>query len=56
MALNVFVTGDRNLVFEQNITGLRLAIVVLSTNNGPIIKKYVPRILARIALFLVRFS
>jgi len=33
----VFVTGDRSLADEQNLTGRRLAIVALSTNNWPII-------------------
>jgi predicted nuclease of predicted toxin-antitoxin system len=31
--IEVFVTGDRSLVYEQNLTGRRLAIVALSTNN-----------------------
>ena len=29
----VFVTGDQTLVYEQNLTGRRLAIVALSANN-----------------------
>jgi len=45
---DVFVTGDRSLVHEQNITGRRLAIVALSTNNWPIVKNHVPQILAAI--------
>jgi len=36
--IDVFVTGDRSLVDEQNLTGRRLAIVSLSTNNWPIIE------------------
>ena len=27
---DVFITGDRNLSFQQNIAGLRLAVIVLS--------------------------
>jgi predicted nuclease of predicted toxin-antitoxin system len=46
--LEVFVTGDQSLVYEQNLTGLRLAIVALSTNNWPIIKNHIPQILAAI--------
>jgi hypothetical protein len=46
--IEVFVTGDRSLVYEQNLTGRRLAIVALSTNNWPIIKNYFPQILAAI--------
>lgn len=46
--IDVFVTGDRSLAYEQNFTGRQLAIVVLSTNNWPIIKNYVSQILAAI--------
>jgi predicted nuclease of predicted toxin-antitoxin system len=44
----VFLTGDQNLAYQQNLTGRRLAIVSLSTNNWPIIKNYVPKIFAAI--------
>jgi hypothetical protein len=46
--IDVFITGDRSLVYEQNLTGRRLAIVALSANNWPIVKNYVPQILAAI--------
>jgi hypothetical protein len=46
--IEVFVTGDRSLVYEQNLTGRRLAIVALSTNNWPIVKNHLPQILAAI--------
>jgi hypothetical protein len=46
--IDVFITGDRSLVHEQNLAGCRLAIVALSTNNWPIVRNYVSRILAAI--------
>jgi predicted nuclease of predicted toxin-antitoxin system len=46
--MEVFVTGDGTLAYEQNLTGRRLAIVALSTNNWPIVKNHAPRILAAI--------
>jgi hypothetical protein len=46
--MEVFVTGDGSLSFEQNLAGRQLAIVALSTNNWPIIRNHVPRILAAI--------
>lgn len=46
--IEVFVTGDKSLADEQNLTGRRLAIVALSTNNWPIVKDHVPEILAAI--------
>jgi predicted nuclease of predicted toxin-antitoxin system len=44
----VFVTGDQRLIYEQNLTGRRLAVIALSTNNWPIIKDHLPTILAAI--------
>ncbi len=46
--IEVLVTGDQGLLYEQNLTGRRLAIVALSTNNWPIVKNYFPQILAAI--------
>ena len=45
---DVFVTGDRTLVLEQNVMGRRLAVVVLSANNWPIIRTRIREILAAI--------
>jgi hypothetical protein len=44
---DAFVTGDRSLVAEQNLTLRRLAILVLSTNNWPILKENWPAVLGR---------
>jgi hypothetical protein len=44
----VFVTGDRSLEYEQNVTGLKLAVVSLSAHNWPIIRNHVARIAAAI--------
>ncbi|MBV9508093.1 MAG: DUF5615 family PIN-like protein [Acidobacteriia bacterium] len=44
----VFVTGDQTLVYEQNLSARRLAIVALSANNWPIIKDYLFHILTAI--------
>ena len=46
--IEVFVTGDQSLVYEQNLTEPQLAIVALSTNNWPIVKNHLPQILAAI--------
>lgn len=46
--IEVFVTGDRSLVYEQNLTGRQLAVVALSSSNWPIIRDYLPRILSAI--------
>jgi hypothetical protein len=44
--IEVFVTGDRSLVYEQNLTGRRLAIVALSANNWPIVRNRIDQIAA----------
>jgi hypothetical protein len=44
----VLVTGDQGLLYEQNLTGRKLAVVALSANNWPIIKDYLAEILAAI--------
>jgi predicted nuclease of predicted toxin-antitoxin system len=46
--IEVLVTGDQGLPYEQNLTGRRLAIVALSTNNWPIVKNYLSEILTAI--------
>lgn len=45
---DVFVTGDRSLVEEQNLSRCRLAVVALSANNWPIIKDHASQILAAV--------
>ena len=37
--MEVLLTGDQTLTYEQNLTGRRLAIVALSAIQLPIIKK-----------------
>jgi len=44
---DVFVTGDRSLEYEQNVVGLKLAVVSLSANNWPIIKHHLMKIARR---------
>lgn len=46
--IEILLTGDRSLVYEQNLAGRRLAIVALSANNWPIVKNFVSEILAAI--------
>jgi hypothetical protein len=42
----VFVTGDQTLSYEQNLTGRRVAMVVLSSIDWHILKDNLPPILA----------
>ena len=44
----VFVTTDKNLRYQQNITGRRLAIVVLGTTSWPRIERHAERVVTAI--------
>ena len=46
--IEVLVTGDQTLNYEQNLVGRRLAIVALSAIQLPIIRGSLPAILAAI--------
>ena len=46
--IDVLLTGDRTLAYEQNLTGRRLAIVTLSAMQFPIIRESLPKIVAAI--------
>ena len=45
---DVFVTADQSLKYQQNLTGRRLAILVLSTNRWPRVKAKTTEIIAAI--------
>jgi predicted nuclease of predicted toxin-antitoxin system len=45
---DVFLTGDQTVLYEQNLKGRKLAIVVLSAVEWNILKHYLPSIIAAI--------
>lgn len=45
-SFEVFITGDQTLSYEQNLTGRRVAIVVLSSIDWHTLKNNLPPILA----------
>jgi hypothetical protein len=44
----VFITGDQTISYEQNLTGRRVAIVVLSSIDWHILKNHLPLITAAV--------
>ena len=46
--MDVLLTGDQTLSYEQNLTGRRLAIVALSAIQLPILKENLQRIITAI--------
>ena len=46
--IDVLLTGDQSLGYQQNLTGRSLAIVTLSTILLPVIRESLPKIIAAI--------
>ena len=46
--MDVLLTGDQTLTYEQNLTGRRLAIVALSAIQLPILKENLNKIVAAV--------
>ena len=42
--MEVFVTGDRNLTYQQNLASRRLSMVTLSAVNWPIVRNHLQTI------------
>jgi predicted nuclease of predicted toxin-antitoxin system len=45
---DLFLTSDRNLQYQQNLQGRKIAILLLSTNHWPTLKKQVPLVQAAV--------
>jgi hypothetical protein len=41
---DVFLTADKNIRYQQNLVGRRIAIVVLSTPRWPLVRLHIARI------------
>ncbi len=46
---DVFVTGDKNIRYQQNLAGRKIAIVVLSTPQWPVVRLHTAKIAAAVA-------
>ena len=44
----VFITTDQNLPYQQNLTGRRLAILVLPTTSWPTIQAHISEVVAAV--------
>jgi len=45
---DVLVTADKNMRFQQNLTGRRIALVVLSTPQWPLVRLHTERVAAAV--------
>ena len=46
---DALVTTDKNLQYQQNLTGRRLAVLVLPTTSWPIIQRHAAAVVAAVA-------
>ncbi|MDN5941421.1 MAG: DUF5615 family PIN-like protein [Nitrospira sp.] len=46
---DVFITADQNLRYQQNLSGRTLAILVLPSNQVPLVVRLVPAVETRLA-------
>ena len=44
---DVFITGDKNLRYQQNLGGRQIAIILPPTTHGPTIRQHLPAIQSR---------
>ncbi len=47
---DAMITSDKNLRYQQNLTGLRLALIILPTNFLPDVMKLAPKVHAALAV------
>jgi hypothetical protein len=45
---DVLLTADKNMRYQQNLTGRRIALVVLSTPQWPVVRLHIERIAAAV--------
>jgi hypothetical protein len=45
---DVLVTADKNMRYQQNLTGRRIALVVLSTPQWPVVRLHLEKIAAAV--------
>jgi hypothetical protein len=41
---DVFISSDKNLQYQQNVSGRKLAIVILPSNQVPIVESLIPQL------------
>ena len=44
----LFVTADKNIRYQQNLAGRKIALVVLANAQWPILRRYVDRVVAAV--------
>jgi hypothetical protein len=47
-AFDVFLTADKNIQYQQNLSGRKIAVVVLSTPQWPLVRLHTEKIAAAV--------
>src|SRR5580704_12186972 len=47
---DLFITADQELAYQQNLTGRKMAVLVLSTNNWDFVRAGIAEIMAAIGV------
>src|ERR1039457_1086019 len=45
----LFVTADKNIRYQQNLTGRKISIVVLGNAQWPVLRRYVDRVVTAVS-------
>jgi hypothetical protein len=45
-AFEILITADKNIRFQQNLIGRKIAIVILGNAQWPVLRRYVDRVVA----------
>jgi hypothetical protein len=46
---DILVTADKNMRYQQNLSGRKIAVVVLANAQWPILRRYVDRVVAALS-------
>lgn len=49
LQFQVMITSDKNIRYQQNLAGRRIAIILLPTNILPVVLSIAPKVLAALA-------
>ena len=44
----LLLTTDKNLAYQQNLTGRRIAVIVLGNSQWPIVERYLDKVVAAV--------
>lgn len=44
----LLVTSDKNMLYQQNLTGRKIAIIVIGNARWPVLRQYVDRVVSAI--------